>query len=263
MQSDKGSATSRFLALFVALAFVLIAFLQLVLYLTQPGRFYGPVIPWVGILLVSGFLLGAAFLAWGAVLWFGIFAQLSRWLGFLLLFSLSILDFSFSFLLIPIAFLTVFSLSRHERDEIVHPSIITPIVISIFGVILLLLSMTLNWYDWVYPENNVIVSVWQADKNLAIFIVMTICLMLLSLPLQFLIKMRLMNYIIMVASLSTFLLVCMRILKPASADSVISVGLGPGILLGFVGALLLVIGAILRNLLTDKFNSATIKKSVI
>lgn len=246
MHSGKGSATGRFIAIFVALAFAFIAVLQLAFYFSQPGRFNGPIVPWVGILLVSGFLLGAVFLSWGAVLWFGNFAMLLRWLGFLLLFLFSIIDFSFSFFLIPIILLTIFSLSRHEQGEAVHRSIIVPIVISLFGIILLFLSMTLNWYDWVYQSNNVIVGIWQVDKNLAIFIVITIFLTLLSLTLQFLIKKQLINYIAMVATLSTAVFIGIRVVRPASGADVISVGLGPGILLGLVGASLLVMGTILR-----------------
>ena len=261
-QSGKGSATGRYLAMFVALAFALIAILQISLYLTQPTSLHGTAIPWIGIVIISGYILGATSLFLGAILWYNGMPQFLRLIGFLALLLFSLMNVSFAFFLIPIALLSVFSLSKHERGELSTPSTIGPIVIIVAGSILLLLSMTLPWFDWVSQNNDMQVGLWEADKLIAFLILIATLFPLASLPLGFMIRGQLVEFLTLTASILVLSMVIFRVLVPASAPNVISIGLGPGIIMGLVGAAILVLGAVV-NLVRSKYQLASQQASIL
>lgn len=254
-------SVARYLAMFVAVAFFVVAVLYSGL-LLSPQQSGGVAFQQVS--LVGAYIVGASLLFAGAILWYKRKSWLLRLTGFVLLFIFTVYNISFAFLLIPLLLLASFSLRKHERGESRRPyRIVSGDILIVIGAIWLLLSTFLPWYSWVFHDSptsshNVLISLWGASPFLATAILVAAVVVVGILTLRLIgilgagsetFKKRtwedfLVFAAVVLAAGSTFF----RMIVQPAGEGVISTGISVGFLFALMGVSILVFGAVIKLL---------------
>ena len=252
-------ATTRYLAIFDAIAFLVVAalFIWLILSPEQAGG-----VSWQQLVVSTAYLTGALLLLAGAIRWYGRAPWLLRLAGFGLLFISTAVNVSFAFITIPLLLPAFFSLRKHERGERRRARHMAPGDLMLaLGTVTLSFSIFLPWYDWVFQNglsgHSTPVSLWDASTIVAAVILAAnlVALGIIALPLVVGFQeawesaheqrndLILLGAVALAAVLTVF-----RMLARPVGEGAISSSIGPGFLIGLVGVSLLLFGEFLRLL---------------
>lgn len=161
---------------------------------------------------------------------------------------MGILFIIFLFLALPLVLSSL--LSKHKSIKLNWSVSIG--IIFVVGAAFLFLSLTMPWYDWMYQGHGFPVSLWKANELAASLMLGATLFSLASLLINLLILRLFSRYLTFVAAMLVFSLLLFLMLKPATSTGVVSVGLDLGVLMGSVGAVLILLGAALDLLFVTK-----------